>query len=489
MCGIRKRTIDFKLRKITMSGNNIIQFGLALSLFSCNNVSEKQDKEQSKPNIIYILADDLGYGDLGCYGQQRIKTPEIDEMAGEGIRFTEHYAGSTVCAPSRCSLLTGLHTGHSRVRGNFDADGKEVGLIKESLTVAEVLKKAGYTTGVIGKWGLGEEGTQGIPNKQGFDYFFGYLNQIRAHNAYTDYLWENQERVELDNKIEVVQKGYAKGFGSVAHERKQHSHDLFTEKALDFISQEKEKPFFLYLAYTLPHANNESWMFDSLGLEPTENLYENKQWSRLEKAYASIVSGLDRDVGKILEHLKKNGIAENTLVIFTSDNGPHAEGGYKPELFNSNGKLRGMKRDLYEGGIRVPFIAWWPSKIPREKTSDHPSAFWDFLPTACDIAGIKAPEQTDGISYLPALLQKDNQKEHDYLYWEFHGQSGKQAIRKGDWKLIKLDVKEKTKSELYHLAKDPCEKNNLIDQNPEIADSLSREIERARTESEIFSFK
>lgn len=450
---------------------------------SCNAES------QLSPNIIFILADDLGYADLGCYSQGQINTPELDKMAAEGIRFTQHYAGSTVCAPSRCSLMTGLHTGNSRVRGNFDAHGKEVGLVEESITVAKLLKDAGYTTGVIGKWGLGEEGTEGVPNKQGFDYFYGYLNQIHAHNAYPEYLWHNNEKVTLDNKVETVQEGYAKGFGGVAHQRNQHSHDLFTAKALEFVNQNKRKPFFLYLAYTLPHANNESWMFDRLGLETPQNFYSHKEWSEIKQAYASMVTALDQDIGELLSFLKENNLDENTLVVFTSDNGPHAEGGYKPEIFDSNGKFRGNKRDLYEGGIRVPMIAWWPGKISGGTITEHPSAFWDFLPTACEIAGINQPKNTDGISYLPTLMQKNNQRKHDYLYWEFHEQGGKQAIRKGDWKLIKLNVKDVIVNELYNLADDCREEINLIEQNPEIADSLNREIEDVRTESKIFRFE
>ena len=298
-------------------------------LFSCDKIPDKP----AKPNIIYILADDLGYGDLGCFGQKTIKTPELDKMADQGIRFTNHYAGSTVCAPSRCSLMTGLHTGHARIRGNATQP-----LLPEDITVAELLKNAGYKTGLIGKWGLGEAGSSGVPNKQGFDYFFGYLNQIRAHNSYPDYLWRNEEKVFLDNEIEIIQHSYAKGVGSVAREKITHSHDLFTEEALRFIESEKDSSFFLYLAYTIPHANNEGIRMGQIGMEvPHLGIYKDEDWPEAQKAHAAMITYLDADIGRILSRLVELNIDQNTLVIFTSDNGPHAEGGADPDFFDSNG--------------------------------------------------------------------------------------------------------------------------------------------------------
>ncbi len=441
-------------------------------------------KDFEKPNIILILSDDLGYGDLGCYGQTEIKTPNLDEMAAEGIMFTQHYAGNTVCAPSRCVLMTGLHTGHARIRAN-----SALPLSEEDVTVAELLKDAGYSTGLIGKWGLGQINTSGFPNEQGFDYFFGYLSQLRAHNYYPDYLWRNNEKVTLDNKIVYVEEGRLKGRGTAAVEKNEYSHDLFTEEALKFINESATSPFFLYLAYTIPHANNEHWLVDEHGMEvPDYGQYADNDWPEAQIGLAAMISRMDRDIGTIKRELEELGIDKNTLIIFTSDNGPHKEGGNDPEFFNSSGGLRGYKRDLYEGGIRVPMIAYWPETINPGQTSDHISGFWDFMPTACDVAGIDVPRGIDGISFLPELLGKE-QAEHEAVYWEFISQGGKQAVRKGKWKLVKLDVlnPEKTQVELYDLEEDRSEQNDVSEKYPEVLDELIELLETERVESEHFT--
>ena len=411
------------------------------------------------PNIIFILADDLGYGDLGCYGQKVIKTPNIDRLASEGTRFTQCYAGSTVCAPSRAALMIGFHTGHARVRGNAN-----VPLRPEDTSVAEVLKQAGYTTGIVGKWGLGEPGSTGIPNKKGFDYWFGYLNQTHAHNYYPDYLWKNEEQYPL--------------------RQGEYSHDLFTREALDFVRRAREKPFFLYLAYTIPHANNELFRKTGNGQEvPSDAPYSNENWSQPHKNFAAMITRMDGDVGKLMALLKELGLDRNTVVFFSSDNGPHKEGGNDPEFFDSNGPLRGIKRDLYEGGIRVPMIARWPGRIKAGATSNQVWAFWDFLPTAAEIVGAKSPPGLDGISMLPALLGR-GQKNHEFLYWEFHEGGFKQAVRMGDWKAVRLGPGKPL--ELYDLRTDIGEKNNVTDKHPDVGAKIEQILKAARTESQAW---
>jgi len=457
-------------------------FLATLLIFSC---SSPEQTANQKPNIIYILADDLGYGDLGCYGQQTISTPQIDKMASEGIRFTNHYAGSTVCAPSRCTLMTGRDTGHARVRGNAN-----VPLRPEDTTVAELLKNAGYSTALIGKWGLGEAGSTGTPSRQGFDYFFGYLNQIRAHNSYPDYLWRNEEKVALDNKIEIIDRTYAKGIGSVAREKKTHSHNLFTKEALQFISNNQDSSFFLYLAYTIPHANNEGIPMGQIGMEvPDFGQYKDEDWPEAQKAHAAMITYLDTDIGRILDRLRDLGIDDRTLVIFTSDNGPHKEGGADPAFFDSNGPLKGMKRDLYEGGIRVPMIAWWPQSIAPGAESDHISAFWDFLPTACEVAGITYNGMTEGLSFLPAMLGQE-QKKHDYLYWEFMEMGGRQAIRKGNWKAVKYGMTGNTDvpTQLFDLENDLGEDLDIAAEYPALVEEMDSLMKVSRIPSEEFKF-
>src|SRR5262249_51315454 len=369
-----------------------------------------------KPNFVFILADDLGYGDVGCYGQKMIRTPNIDRMAAEGIRFTQCYAGSTVCAPSRCCLMTGFRTGHGRVRGNA-----LVPLQPEDRTVAEVLKAAGYPTGLSGKWGLGEADSTGIPNKKGFDFFFGYLNQNHAHAYYPDFLRKNQEKVPLPNVVK----------NNVASKKVVYSPDLITKEALGFIEANKDRPFFLYFAPTLPHANNEA---KQEGMEiPSDEPYTKEMWPQPQKNHAAMITRLDVDVGKVLDKLKELKLEENTIVFFSSDNGPHKEGGADPAFCSSRGGLRGYKRSMTEGGTREPVIVRWPGKV-KPGESDFVWAFWDFLPTAAALAGAKIPSGLDGKSVAPVLLGTGDVKPHEFLYWEFHEGGSKQAVRTEDWK-------------------------------------------------------
>lgn len=441
-------------------------------LSSCKNEKTTYQKAlASKPNIIYILADDLGYGDLGCYGQAEIKTPNIDKLAAQGMRFTQHYAGATVCAPSRNCLMTGQHNGHAFIKS------MEKPIPADDITVAEVLKEAGYKTGIIGKWGLGNVGTTGYANAQGFDYSFGYYDQIRAHNYYPDYLMENGEKYPLKNEVVYIRDSshYAVGIGNAATKKMEYSNDVFSEKALGFLDKTNNDPFFLYLAFTIPHSNNESWLIKQHGMEvPDLGIYADKDWKDVKKSGAAMITRLDSYVGQIMQKLADMGIDEETFVIFASDNGPHAEGGWSPEFFNSNGDLRGIKRDLYEGGIRIPCIVRWPGKI-EPGVSDHVSAFWDFMPTACDLAGVDLPSSSDGISILPVLLnEQEKQADHEYLYWEFYTNIKRQAVRKGDWKLVRLgkgNVEERA-LELYDLSSDLGETTNLASQHPELVKEL-----------------
>ncbi|MBA7644669.1 MAG: sulfatase-like hydrolase/transferase [Calditrichaeota bacterium] len=450
----------------------------ALALPGCANVLVKHgsNKAPRKPNIIYILTDDLGYGDLGCYGQKRIRTPNLDRMAAEGIRFTDHYAGSTVCAPSRCALMTGLHMGHALVRGNREARPMgQYPLPADTTTVAKLLKQAGYATALIGKWGLGGPDSTGIPNRQGFDYFFGYLCQRHAHNYYPEFLFRNEERVPLSGNRVAEPRLDGAGF---AVERAQYSHDLLAREALAFVERSRDNPFFLYLALTIPHANNEG---GPKGMEvPSTEPYANEDWPEPQKGHAAMITRMDRDIGRLLAKIRELGLDEETLVIFTSDNGPHREGGTDPEFNDSNGPLRGIKRDLYEGGIRVPLIARWPGRIRPGDESDHVSAFWDFLPTVCEIAGVKPYEGTDGLSYLPALFGGE-QKEHEFLYWEF---KSIQAVRMGDWKGIRFGTKSKL--ELYDLKNDMGENNDIAGKHPDIVARIEACLKTARTDSEFW---
>lgn len=442
-----------------------------VALVSCGRAATAADRP---PNIIFILSDDLGYGDLGCYGQQRIQTPHLDRMASQGMRFTHFYAGSTVCAPSRCALMTGLHCGHARIRGNGLAP-----LETADVTVAELLRDRGYETALVGKWGLGEAGTTGVPTRQGFDAFFGYLNQNHAHNYYPDFLWRNEQRVAIDGNI--VANG-------VASERRRYSHDLFVDEALTLIARAREKPFFLYLAVTIPHANNEA---RELGMEvPGDAPYSDRDWPQAQKNHAAMITHLDQGVGRLMAQLKASGVDDNTIVFFSSDNGPHREGGADPEFFDSNGPLRGIKRDLYDGGIRVPLIARWPGHVSAGVTSALIAANWDLLPTLTELAGAETPDGLDGISLVPELLGPAvgrEQGSHEYLYWEFHERGFVQAIRFGDHKAVRRNPP--SQPEIYDLTKDPGEQFNLADARPELLAQAEEILSRARTASPHWPIK
>lgn len=434
------------------------------------NLPVAQAVTAERPNIIFVLADDLGYGDLGCYGQQKIRTPHLDRLASEGMRFTRFYAGSTVCAPSRCTLMTGLHTGHCLIRGN-----RRVDLRDKDYTVAEMLQGAGYKTGMFGKWGLGSEGGTGLPSRQGFDAFFGYLDQSHAHNYYPTFLIRDTEREPLDN---VVPRPGKQGQG-VASEKKTYSHDLIMEEALRFVDQNHDKPFFLYLPVTIPHANNEA---GDAGMEvPGLGIYADRDWPEPEKGRAAMITYLDRDVGRLMQKLKDLNIDDRTIVFFSSDNGPHNEGGSNSEFFNSSGSLRGSKRYLYEGGIRVPLIVRWPGKIAADSQSDHVGAFWDFLPTAADLAGVQSPKGMDGLSFVPTLLGKGQQKEHDHLYWEFHEHGKIQALLIENHKALRGLGKEVI---LYNLNDDPRETKDIASTRPDLLKRVEQIFTQERSPSD-----
>lgn len=460
-----------------------------LLCFSVMSVSAIYAADENKPNVIFILCDDLGYGDLGCYGQKIIKTPNLDKMASEGIQFMQHYSGCPVSAPSRCSIQTGLHSGHSQIRGNKEImpEGEEP-MGENTYTIARLMKDAGYVTGLFGKWGLGYPGSSSIPNKVGYDSFFGYLCQRQAHTYYPSYLWEN------DTKF-VIRNNENKG-------KKVYSQDLIHERAIDFIDKNSESPFFMMVTYTIPHAelnlpHDEFYKmyeneFEEKPFIPKEGYQETlggyDASLKPKASFAAMVSRLDHYVGEIMNELKKKGIEKNTILFFSSDNGPHREGGADPDFFNSYGPFRGIKRDVYEGGIRVPLLAWYPGKIPAGIKTWHMSAFWDFMPTLADLVGVKLGAYTDGISYLPTLLGFGNQKEHKYLYWEFHEQEGKQAVRVGDWKLIRMPIKGQTKIELYNIKDDIHEDKDLSQMYPSIVERLVTIMDFARTDSELFDF-
>lgn len=460
----------------------------SLTVISCS----QSDRDSQLPNIVYILADDLGYGDLSCYGQTKFSTPNIDRLARQGMLFRNHYTGCTVSAPSRSCLMTGLHTGHTPVRGNknWKPEGNWP-LQGSSVTIAEMLKIKGYTTGAFGKWGLGYIDTEGDPNAQGFDEFYGYNCQTLAHNYYPDHLWYNHEKILL-HENDSSRTGV-------------YSPDLIHREALKFIENNKSKPFFLFYPTTIPHAElfaKEDYMnlfrgkFDPeksfKGTDEGPNFRLGPYGSQPEAhaAFAAMVKELDDYVGEILALLEELGLDKNTIVLFASDNGPHLEGGADPGYFDSNGPLRGFKRDMYEGGIRTPLIVRWPGKVKENAVSDHISAFWDVMPTFAEIAGAEVPVGTDGISFLPALFGK-KQKNHDYLYWEFHEQGGKVAVRMDNWKAIKLNADKGIQDsvELYDLSVDEGETNDIAASNPEIVDKMIGIMKEAHTTSEIFPFE
>jgi len=463
-----------------MNRREFLQSMTACATFSSLAHVTAGAQSRRRPNIVFILADDLGYGDLGCYGQKKIKTPRLDRMAREGIRFTTHYSGFTVCSPSRCALMTGKHMGHASVTGNGGS------LKKKDITVPMLLKKAGYTTCMIGKWGLiGRPGHPGSPNNKGFDHFFGFDNQGFAHFYYPEYLWRNDKKVLYPANHNLRVNGeYKPGKGT-------YSHDEFTKEAMSFIRRNTGNPFFLYLPFAIPHAEltvPADSMAPYLKLNwPETPKVEGKRntggggygsqykagycgQSHPHATYAGMISRMDRSIGQILDLLDELKLSDNTLVIFSSDNGPSPEGGQSLEFFNSAGPLSGAKRSLREGGIRVPTIARWPGRIKPGRTSDHPSAFWDFMPTACELAGVEPPGDIDGISYLPELLGRtETQKKHEYFYWIW-------AIRVGKWKLHR---RGKNRYALYDLENDIAEKNDLAEKMPETVTRCSRYFEEA----------
>ncbi len=446
------------------------------------------------PNVIFILVDDLGYGDLSFYGQKVLSTPAIDKMAEGGMHFTNMYTGSTVCAPSRASLMTGKHTGHTSVRGNLP----EQLLGDDELTLAKVFKNAGYKTGAIGKWGIGHPPPPDDPQKKGFDYFYGYLNMWHAHNFYPEFLYENGSKIQLKNKLELLDgenpwSDKPEGTG-VAQVKEEYVHQLFDEKAMEFIEGNKNNKFFLYMAYNVPHANNEAGSLKGDGMEvPDYYEFSDEDWPQPEKGFAAMIRNIDRSVEMIINKIKDLGLEENTMIIFSSDNGPHQEGNHMMEFFNSNGNYRGLKRDFYDGGIKTPFIVQWPGVIMENSKSDQLLAFWDLLPTFSELVNAERPKDTDGISFLPLLTGREQNEKHDYLYWEFFELGGKQAILKDNWKAIRLNVRgpaDEVVFELYDLDSDPEELTNIADSQPELVvyfDSLFKVGREEFTVTPLFS--
>ena len=455
---------------------------LALVLLSSGQ-SAPVASQPTRPNILLIHADDLGYGDLSAYGQTHFQTPALERLAREGARFTQYYSGSTVCAPSRAALMLGRHSGHNWIRGNG-----EIPLRSEDVTIAEVLREAGYRTAVIGKWGLGIAGTAGQPDRQGFDHAFGVLDHRHAHRQYTDHLYRNAERVPVD-----LERDY--------------TNDLFTRETETFITSGDSRPFFVYLNYTVPHAELRA-PEDSLapfrgrfpeqpfsnpkadalpsGAQPTGASLGYRSQPTPRAAFAAMITRMDRDIGRLLDVIRSRGLDSRTLVMFTSDNGPHREGGADPAFFASSGGLRGIKRDLYEGGIRVPMIARWPGTIPAGRTSDHVWAHWDMLPTLADVAGTKPPPGLDGMSMARAL-RGQQQPSHEFLYWEFHERGFQQAVRMGRWKAVRL--KNGAPLELYDLETDRNEEREVAAAHPDVVARIEAYLKTARTESERWPVK
>lgn len=425
---------------------------------------------REKPNIILILADDLGYGDLGCFGQKVLQTPRLDAMAEEGLRFTQFYAGCTVCAPSRSVLMTGRHMGRTVVRGNST---KPIVLRPKNPTVASMLKKAGYRTASIGKWGIGTPDKLSNPNDVGFDHFFGYVDMWHAHNFYPEFLIRNGAVQNLRNEVAPKWKKYQtpgkpQGGRGVAVKRLDYAPDLFADEVEMFIRDNHKQPFFLYFAMNVPHANNEA---GNKGMEvPELGEFADKDWPEPEKGFAAMIKNIDRDTGRVLDLLKELKIEKDTLVIFSSDNGPHQEGGHKADFFDSNGELRGTKRDLTEGGIRVPTIAWWPGTIRAGSEDDAHWYFGDFMATAAELAGVKAPPEIDSDSFAGPLQGKPREKRwsrKSVMYWEFYERGSAQAIRFGKWKAIRKPMFT-GKIELYDMSIDPGEKQNHAQRQPDL---------------------
>lgn len=436
--------------------------------------------------MILILLDDAGYGDFSCYDTTHLKTPNIDQLRKEGMKFTQFYAGSTVCAPSRCVLLTGKHTGHCTVRGNSPGQ-----IADAEMTIAELLQAAGYETACIGKWGVGAELALDDPRRNGFDEFFGYISMWHAHNFYPEFLIRNGKREPLQN---VVMDRWRDNDGrGVATKKIDYVPELLTQEVVDYIAQPRTQPFFLYYALNVPHANNEGGRFNEApekGMEvPDFGPYDSQAWPGPEKGFAAMMRNIDLAVKRIVDQLRKSEIDDETLILLTSDNGPHQEGGHTMEFFNSNSELRGMKRDLYEGGIRVPLIAHWPGKIDPGRSTDHISGFQDLLPTLAELTDQPIPDDVDGISMLPTLIGDDaSQEQHDALYWEFTEQQGKRALREGDWKIVQTNVATATPRppELYRLDVDVTESNNIADQHPDVVQRLVPLMDQAHRTNASF---
>ncbi len=459
-----------------------------------------------RPNIIYILADDLGYAELGCYGQRKIRTPNIDRLAGEGVRFTQHYSGSPVCAPSRCTLLTGQHTGHAQIRNNAEMGGWERDaregqrpLTADTLTLARLLKQHGYTTCAIGKWGLGGPDSTGQPNRQGFDHWYGYLCQRVAHNYYPTHLWRNGDKDLLDGNpwFSAHQRIDGPPADAGAYDRyrgEQYAPDLMISEALEFIRANRDRPFFLYFATPVPHAAIQvpRDSLDEYAGKFPEKPYDGSRGylphPTPRAGYAAMITRMDRDVGRMLRLVEQLGLEENTLVVFSSDNGPTFNGGTDSKFFQSTGPLRGLKCDVYEGGIRVPFVARWKGHIKPGTVSDHISAFWDLLPTVAELLSIEPPADIDGISFLPTLLARPGQRKHHHLYWEYSSGDGKQAVRMGRWKGVRTKIAKRPGApiELYDLDSDIGESRDLADRYPQIVKQIADIMATDRTESELF---
>jgi arylsulfatase A-like enzyme len=452
----------------------------ALTLF----LAALQGTSASPPNLIWIMADDLGYGELGCFGQKEIPTPRIDRMAAEGMRFTHFYAGATVCAPSRSVLMTGLHHGHTRVRGNAGQTNPLAQALRPGdTTVADSLKAAGYKTALIGKWGLGDVGAAecGLPRRHGFDTFFGYLNQNHAHNHFPDYLWRDEQRVALPNRVVPVGKNGA----GYATEAKVFADDLFADEAVRFVRENKTSPFFLYWSMVIPHANNERRAVLKNGAHvPDFGPFAGKDWPDTDKGHAAMIHRMDGYVGRMVDTLRELGIADNTLVIFTSDNGPHNESNHTLARFKPSGPFTGIKRSLTDGGIRVPFIAWWPGTVASGRVSTHVGYSGDFMATAAELAGSKAPEGLDSISLVPTLKGNGSaQKNHEFLYWEFHEGGFRQAaLYQGRWKGIRSGSAD-APVRLFDTDADPAEKINVAGKYPEIARKVGEYLAGARSDS------
>ncbi|MCF6406343.1 arylsulfatase [Chitinophaga filiformis] len=454
------------------------KFWMAVLTGSAMLVGMMAEGQTRKPNIIFIIADDLGYGNLSCYNPGSIvKTPNIDKLGQEGIRFTDFYSGSTVCAPSRCALLTGKHMGHAYIRGN-----SRLPLRMQDSTLAQLLQQNGYRTGMFGKWGLGEEGTTGSPEVKGFDTFFGYLNQQHAHNYYSNYLFE-------------VKNGK---MSRVPHDTTVYTQDEIMAHAVSFIRDNKDAPFFLFLPFTLPHAELAPPAADMQAFQNadgTSKLGPETPYQRNGGTYrsqpqphaalAAMIARLDRNVGEITALVKQLGLDDNTYIFFTSDNGPHKEGGADPEYFNSNGPLRGIKRDLYEGGIRVPMLVRAPGKVSAGQVSSIQWAFWDILPTLTDLTHSTTLSGIDGLSYSKALNGSKPGRQHDYFYWQFNEGGLKEAVLKGDWKLIRFKRQgTAARFELYRLSSDIGEAHDLAAKYPKKVKELSRLMLQSKTPAE-----